>query len=105
MKVGAFHIIHLNINSIFNKFEHVFIMLNTLNVDIIALNEIKLDDLIPSRLYEHPKYDLIRRYRNAYGGGVLVYVKKCYKILHKNSSTDYEIVSFKLLILNSVAHI
>jgi exonuclease III len=89
---------HLNINSVFNKFEHVFSILNSLDFDIIALNEIKLDDSVPSKLYEHEKYNLIRRDRNSSGGGIMVYIKKCYSILDYESSTDYEIISFKLLV-------
>ena len=98
----CFKIIHLNINSVFNKFEHIFTMLNNLNFDIIALNEIKLDDSVPDKLYEHSDYNVKRRNRNSNGGGIMVFIKKCYKLIDYSSSTDYEIVSFKLM-LNSIA--
>ena len=53
MNIGSFHIIHLNINSIFNKFEHIFDILDKTDVDILALNEIKLDDTIPNKQFIH----------------------------------------------------
>lgn len=95
-----FNILHLNINSIFNKFEHVFTLLNELNLDIIALNEIKLDDTQPDKYYEHSNYQLRRRNRNAYGGGIMVYVKNCYTISEYEVSMDFELLSFKLIINN-----
>ena len=54
MASGKFHILHLNINSAFNKFEHFLDVLNLLNVDIITLNETKLDDETPDYYFEHP---------------------------------------------------
>lgn len=76
MDVGSLHIIYLNINSIFNKFEHIFSLLDLANLDIIALNEIKLDDTIPDKAFLHERYRLVRRDRSARGGGILIYVKK-----------------------------
>jgi hypothetical protein len=95
---GYFSILHLNIYSIFNKFKHVFDLLNGLDFDIIALNEIKLDDSVPDKLYEHYKYNLKRRNRDSRGGGLMIYIQKCYKILDYTSSADYELISCKLLV-------
>jgi exonuclease III len=88
--------LHLNVNSIFNKFEHIFSILDTQNIDILALSEAKLDENVPDKLYLHPNYTLKRRDRNIYGGGIMIYIKNCYKIVLFASNTDYEIVSFKL---------
>ena len=78
---GQFTILHLNINSIFNKFEHVNNILNSGICDILFLNEIKLDDSNPDKLYEHDAYSMLRRNRNKAGGGIMVYVKKQYKLI------------------------
>ncbi len=83
-----FKILHLNINSMFNKFEHVFSLLNEFNFDIIALNEVKLDNTIPDKLYQHPKYNLKRRDRDSHRGGIMIYVKKCYKMLNYSTSAE-----------------
>ncbi len=87
---------HLNVNSIFNKFEHIFSILDTQNIDILTLSEAILDENVPNKLYLHPNYTLKRRDRNIYGGGIMIYIKNCYKIVQLASNTDYEIVSFKL---------
>ena len=84
MTHGNFHIIHININSLFNKIEHVFEFINDTNVDIVSLNEIKLDNNIPSESFEHPNYKLIRRSRTGNGGGIMVYVKKVYQVSEIN---------------------
>ncbi len=62
----------------------------------MALSEAKLDENVPDKLYLHPNYTLKRRDRNIYGGGIMIYIKNCYKIVLFASNTDYEIVSFKL---------
>jgi hypothetical protein len=95
----SFHILTLNINSIFNKFEHVFKMLSSVYCDIMVFSEIKLDDTIPDKLYEHPDFFLIRRNRTMSGGGILIYVRKSYKIFDLFISTEFELVSFKLKII------
>lgn len=96
MNIGSFHILHLNINSIFNKFEHIFSILDLANIDVIALNEIKLDESIPDKTFMHQKYNLLRKDRSARGGGLMIYIKKCYEVMDLNMSEDFEIISLKL---------
>jgi len=98
MNSGSFHMLLLNINSIYNKYEHIYDILNKTNVDIIALNEVKLSNDVPDKLYLHPKYKLLRRDRNANGGGIMVYVKKNYHLIEHAPSLDFEMVSFSLII-------
>ena len=97
-----FTIIHLNLNSIFNKFEHIFSILNTSHADVIMLNEVKLDSGIPSKLYQHHNYNLLRLDRTRHGGGILVYIKKCYKIVESKLSDKFELIFFKLLINKTI---
>jgi exonuclease III len=99
---GKFSIFHLNLNSVFNKFEHVYSLLNAQTCDIIMLNEVKLDENIPSKLFQHNSYTLLRRDRNKSGGGILVYIRNCYKVLETIISPDYELIFFKLLINKKV---
>ena len=73
---NGFKILHLNINSIFNKFEHILNILDSEKLDIISLNEVKLDENVPNKLYEHPAYTLKRRARNIHGGGIMIYIRK-----------------------------
>ncbi len=36
---GSFRIVHININSITNKFHHIFKIINNTNCDLIFINE------------------------------------------------------------------
>ena len=73
-------------------------MLSSVYCDIMVFSEIKLDDAIPDKLYEHPDFFLIRRNRTMSGGGILIYIRKSYKILDLFISTEFELISFKLKI-------
>jgi hypothetical protein len=95
---NGFKVLHLNDNSFFNKFEHILNILDSGKLDIIALNEVKLDENVPNKLYEHPGYTMKRRDRNMHVGGFMVYIRKCYKIMQFSSSSDNDIFSFKLKI-------
>jgi hypothetical protein len=66
--------------------------LNELNFDVIALNEVKLDNTIPDKLYQHPKYNLKRRDRDSHGGGIMIYVKKYYKMFKLFLSAEFEFI-------------
>jgi len=61
--------------SIFNNFEHVLHFLDSQQLDIISVSEVKLDENVPDKLCQHPDYNLKRRDRNINGGRLLVYVR------------------------------
>lgn len=44
-------------------------------VDILAINESKIDDLIPNNEINILGYNLVRKDRNRYGGGVVLYIR------------------------------
>ena len=46
----------------------------------------------------HSSYNLIRCDRNSHGGGIIVYVKKCYSIFHVSIDVNYEAIYFQLQI-------
>jgi len=66
---NKFKILHLNINSVFNKIQHILSLLNEIDIDIISINESKLDENTSDTFIEHPKYNTIRRDRVRNGGG------------------------------------
>ena len=45
------------------------------NVDIMTLNETRLEPLVDDKEVAIPGYKIYRRDRNKYGGGVAIYVK------------------------------
>ena len=64
----------ININSIRNKFESFVDMFND-NIDILLISETKIDSSFPNAQFSIKGYSLYRRDRNAYGGGIILYVK------------------------------
>jgi hypothetical protein len=98
---GKFSTLLLNINSIYNKVSEVHIILELDTFDVIVINESKLDDLVPSKSLCNKHYSIMRRDRNRYGGGVLVYVKKTYKLVSEQYSPDFELIVLKLKIKNA----
>ena len=79
-------ILHLNINSIFNKIDSIHDILDFGTFDIICINESKLDNSVPDSHLSHIKYTLHRRDREfsggvgfgRHGGGLLIFIKKFY---------------------------
>ena len=66
---------HLNINSIRNKFEMLFISVAQ-NVDILMLSETKLDSTFPSIQSLINGFSVPRRLdQNSKGSGILLYVR------------------------------
>ena len=66
---------HLNINSLTKHIDELRILLFDYSIDIISINETKLDDTIKSCEVHIPGYEFIRRDRNRQGGGVDFYIK------------------------------
>ena len=67
---------HLNINSIRNKFESVVKDISS-NVDLLMLSETKIDDSFPKGQFLIKGFgDPFRIDRNVNGGGILFYVRK-----------------------------
>ena len=67
---------YLNINSIRNKLDHLFTMINN-NIDIICISETKLDSSFPVSQFKVPGYSLPHRKDfNSKSGGMLVYINE-----------------------------
>lgn len=45
------------------------------NVDILAINETRLDSSVPNESVKISNYEIIRNDRNRQGGGVCIYVR------------------------------
>ena len=68
---------HLNINSLTKHIDELRILLFDYSIDIISINETKLDDTIKSCEVHIPGYEFIHRDRNRQGGGVGFCIKTC----------------------------
>ena len=98
--------VHLNINSLASKFHHVNEILSHSNCGLLFLNETKLDDSMPSNLFNCNKYNLTRKERTGgkKGGGVAMYIKSCYTVAHIKTNHPFEIISFSLILHIKTRH-
>lgn len=98
---NKFKILHLNINGLSSKLEHLFNIINLKSFDLISLNETKIDNNTQINLNNN-FYNIIRRDRSIYGGGILLLIKKSYKIILEKISDKYELILLHLLINNEL---
>ena len=71
----GFKIAGLNINSLTKHIDELRILLDDYSIDILSLNETKLDESIKSCELHIPGYELIRRDRDRNAGGVCFHLK------------------------------
>ena len=71
----GFKIATLNVNSLLKHIDEIRHVLFSAPFDIFAINESKMDELIPDNEISIPGYNLIRKDRNRAGGGVVLYIR------------------------------
>ena len=69
-------LMHLNINSIQNKFEDLNILNRSLKAQIMVISETKIDRSYPDSQFKLQGYNMFRKDRAKGGGGLLVYTSK-----------------------------
>ncbi len=74
-KTRGFKMAMLNIASLPKHLDEISLILHDKKIDILALNETRLDFSISDELVSVEGYDLIRADRNRNGGGVCMYVR------------------------------
>ena len=66
----------MNINSIRNKFSSLKELVSN-NIDVLVIEETKLDDTFPAKSFVIPGYkEPFRKDQNAYGGGIMVFIRE-----------------------------
>jgi exonuclease III len=78
-----------NENSITNKFEEIILALEVNNIDILAINETKINENDEKRFYDN-NYSCIFNSRNRHGGGVGFLIKKEIEFLIINDLKKFE---------------
>ena len=96
-------ILHININSVFCKLYELNLILNKLYFNFVFVQETKLGPDLPDLFISNKSYGLVRCDRKAGGGGLLVYHKKSYTILNPIIDSDFETITFSV-ILNKTKH-
>jgi len=91
-----------NCNKIENKIEEVFNTLVKEDLDIIALNETKLEKNYEASILNHPNYNYVVKSRNKFGGGVGLIIKKYikYEEIEDLNKFELEVVCIKINIRN-----
>ena len=74
-KLKGFKIGHLNITSLIKHIEELRIFIHVQPFDILSINETRLDNSVDSTEVEIAGYEIVRRDRNRYGGGVAIYLR------------------------------
>lgn len=67
-------LLHLNINSLQNKFDELKVINAELRAGIIVLTETKIDSSYTNAQFSLPNYKIYRQDRAKGGGGVLTYI-------------------------------
>ena len=89
----------LNINALENKMTSVSSLLHDKNVDILVIQETKINPILIDSYFDLDGYNLICRDRiENQGGGILVYVKKNHVVVEKSINYPIELVTMKLLV-------
>ena len=74
-KLKGFTIGQLNITSLVKHVEELRIFIHEQPIDILCINETRLDNSISSAEVEICGYEIVRRDRNRNGGGVAIYLR------------------------------
>ena len=65
----------LNITSLPRHIDELRVWMRDQNLDLLAINETRLDSSIPNESVKIINYQIIRKDRNRFGGGVSIYVR------------------------------
>ena len=71
-------ILYTNVRSLFNKMDEIILNLNKYTPDVAVFCETWLDDSIPDVAISCNNYNVIRKDRNKYGGGIACYVNESF---------------------------
>ena len=97
----------LNIASLPKHFDEISLMLRDIKIDILALNETRLDCSISDKLVSVDGYDLIRADRNRNGEGVCIYTRSNINYLKRPDlvPNDHGAISLEIKSASSQAFI
>lgn len=103
-KVRGFKIASLNIVSLPLHIDEIRLILEDQLIDVLALYETRLDNYISNDLVIIDNYELIRKDRNRYGGGICLYIHCRNKFLTRDNIVSkelyHEIIIIDILKIN-----
>ena len=86
LRIASYNIVSLRKYK--NELETV---LNEQNIEVIGLNETRLDSKVPNSVVNIGNYHIYRKDRNTAGGGVAVYVRETLPHFQRLDITDQDI--------------
>jgi len=89
-----------NANKIENKIDEVYLSLDTNNIDILAINETKLDSVGENFICNHPAYTNHFKSRNKFGGGIGFIIRKNleFEVISDLDQFNVEVICVKIKI-------
>ena len=98
-KMRGFKIAFLNICSLTCHYDELCVFMEDRAIDILGLNETRLDNTFADSQFDIEGYDIIRRDRNRHGGGVAFYVAQSLTYVNRQdllSHEDLEILTVEI---------
>ena len=89
-----YQFVSLNINGLRRHFDEIKLMLFEINVDILVINETKLNASYLEQLTTISAYQHIQRKRNSSGGGISMYIRESIKFKQRKDipMNDLELI-------------
>ena len=88
---------HLNVNSLRYKMPEIANVLN--NLDILGLSETKIDESYPNAQFHVEGFNLYRKDRNCFGGGLICYVSNLIPSRLRNDLCDFDMQGIECIIV------
>ena len=79
----GFKIASLNINSLSRRGDELRLMLANSKIDVFAKNKSKMDSSVTDYEISIPGYNMIRKDRYRFGGGVVVYIREVHSFYER----------------------
>ena len=92
----------MNVNSVSNKFSSIAEFAKD-NSDVLLISETKIDSSFPSEQFAIDNYEIFRRERNCFGGGLMFHVFEnipCRKLSPEQNDCNFEIIFLEITLHN-----
>ena len=102
-EIRGFKIALLNVNSLTKHIDELKVFMANKPLDVLAINESKLDLVDSDRLVNLEGYNIIRRDRNKHGGGVCFYLRNTitFSRQYQLENDDLELIALEIQKPNS----
>ena len=81
----------LNIASLLKHIDELRVLMSDQTLDVLAVNETRLDDTVSNQMIHIDGYDIVRRDRNRRGGGVCLYIRGTFNYTRRHDVVDVDI--------------